>query len=286
MNLTQFAACIILSAACSLRVIAADVEAGAEKPPEKAVNKAFQVGEKLTYRIEWGFFTVGRATMEVKGIERVDGCDCYYIVAEAQTTGLGDMLFKVRSKAETWLDVEGLFARKYSEDRSEGKKRHNEEMTYDYEKKITTVQDRDTGSITTHPLNGPVVDAIGLLFAARARQLDVKNNATFTCNTGDSNYDVFLKADETKEMKTKPTGNVSALRFEPNPTLKIVSKNGGRAWFWISNDERRLPIIAYSKMKIGTAKLELIEYETPKEKSAEANTAPKTNFGSGRQSAP
>lgn len=284
MNLSRFFVCALFSAVASFSVFAAD--GGADKPPAQFENKAFAVGEKLTYRIEWGFFTVGRATMEVKAIEKVDGHDCYHIIAEAQTTGMGDMLFRVRSKAETWLDVGGLFTRKYIEDRSEGKKKHNEEMTYDYENKLTTVKDRDTGSITTHPLNGPVVDAVGLLFAARARQLDMKNHATFTCNTGDSNYDVFLKAEETKNMKTKPTGDISALRFEPNPTLKIVSKNGGRAWFWISNDDRRLPMIAYSKMKIGTAKLELIEYSTPKEKPADVLANPKTNFGSGKKSMP
>jgi hypothetical protein len=277
-------AAVMLFIAFAISSFAADAET--KKPTAQIENKAFVVGEKLTYRIEWGFFTVGRATMEVKAIEQVDGRDCYHIIAEAQTTGIGDMLFKVRSKAETWLDVEGLFARKYSEDRSEGKKRHNEEMTYDYENKTTTVKNRDTGSVTTHPLNGPVVDAVGLVFAARIKQLDMKNHATFTCNTGDANYDVFLKADETTQMKTRPTGNISALRFEPNPTLRIVSKNGGRAWFWISNDERRLPLLAYSKMKIGTAKLELIEYETPKEKPAAVLANPKTNFGSGRKSAP
>jgi hypothetical protein len=266
--------------------ISAAIGAFAADAEPKRDNPAFQVGEKLIYNIEWGFFSVGRATMEVKAIEKVDGRDCYYIVAEARTSGLGDMLFQVRSKVETWLDVEGLFVRKYAEERSEGKKRHNEAIAYDYDNKITTIKNRETGSVTTHPLNGPVVDAVGLLYAARARQIGIETSGTFTCNTGETDYEVFLKADELKEMKTKPTGNVSALRFEPNPTLKIVSKHGGRAWFWISNDERRLPMQACSKMKIGTAKLELVEIENPKPKSDELLVTPRTNFGSGRKRAP
>jgi hypothetical protein len=270
---------VAVFACAGLGAFAADAE-------PKTDNPAFQVGEKLIYSIEWGFFSVGRATMEVKAIEKVDGRDCYYIVAEARTNGLGDMLFQVRSKVETWLDVEGLFVRKYAEDRSEGKKRHHEEIRYDYDNKTTIVKDRDSGSITTHALNGPVVDAVGLLYAARARQIGREAGGTFTCNTGDSDYEVFLKADEQKQIKTKPTGNITALRFEPNPTLKIVSKHGGRAWFWISNDARRLPVLAYSKMKIGTCKLELVEVHTPKSGSDEMLVVPRVNFGSGRQRAP
>src|SRR5438093_679048 len=100
----------------ALAIASTRINAEENKPAEasKAVaeNKAFCVGEKLIYGIDWGIFTVGRAVMEVKEIEKVDGHDCYHIISEAHTTGLGDILYRVRSTTETWLDVEDLCARK------------------------------------------------------------------------------------------------------------------------------------------------------------------------------
>ena len=50
-------------------------------------NFPFHVGERLTYQIFWGPFVAGRASLEVDGIERVDGKDCYHLIAEARTAG-------------------------------------------------------------------------------------------------------------------------------------------------------------------------------------------------------
>jgi len=281
----------LLTAICLASVASA---LGAEGPApvevtkeKKAVaeNKAFQVGEKLVYNIYWGLFVVGRASMEVKGIEKIDGHDCYHIVAEARTTGLGRILYTVDSKTESWLDVDELCARKYSEDRTEGKTRHNDEFHYDYGNKKIVVKHRDTGKEESFPLEEPVCDAISLLYAARTLTLNLNESATLTCNDGANNYQVCIKPDEQLQMKAKGVGDAPAVRVEPTPTLKMVAKNGGRMWFWISDDERHLPIIAVSKMKIGSCKLELMEANPPYKKEP-LKPGPKTNFGPASQPSP
>src|ERR1017187_279569 len=73
----------------------------------------FSVGEKLTYQVFWGPFVVGRATLEVTGIEPIDGHTCSLLVAKAKPRGLIDLLSPVNSTAESWLDCDGLFTRRY-----------------------------------------------------------------------------------------------------------------------------------------------------------------------------
>jgi len=217
----------------------------------------FHVGEKLTYQIFWGPFVVGRATLEVAGIEKVDGNDCYHLIAKAKTTGLAEWLFPVDSTAESWLDCRSLFTRQYRQNRSEGKHKVSDETHYDYERQdaITTnlVKDRQKH----FPLEHPVQDVVSSLYFVRAQKLMLDAQKTFTVNAANTNYVVTIRPDERKEIWVHPLGDVSALRIEPTPTLRIVSSNKGRMWIWVSDDARRLPLLLNSELKFGNARLVL-----------------------------
>lgn len=225
-------------------------------------NFPFHVGEKLTYQIYWGPLVVGRATLEVAGIEKVDGHDCYYLIAEAKTTGLADWLYTVNSKTESWLDVEGLFSRKFRQNRIEGHNHRHDETVYDYERKEIVITSLTGRKEQRFPLDQPVQDVISSLYYVRTQSLKLADKKTFIVNSGDTNYIVNITPDQRKELWLRPTGDIQALRLEPNPTLKIVSSNNGRMWFWVSDDRRRLPLIVASDMKIGNAKLVLYKMET------------------------
>jgi hypothetical protein len=217
----------------------------------------FAVGEKLTYQIFWGPFVVGRATLEVAGIEKFDGHDCYCLVAKAKTSGLIDFLFPVDSTAESWLDCDGLFTRQYREDRTEGKHHRSSETHYDYANKETVITDRLDGRVRRMPLDQPVQDVISSLYVMRTRKLMVDTDQTFMINAGTTNYLVTIRPDQRKSVWVRPTGDVMALRIEPTPTLNIVSANKGHMWFWVSDDARRLPLLVTSEIKLGDARLVL-----------------------------
>jgi len=225
----------------------------------------FQTGEKLTYQIYWGPFIGGRATLEVTGIEPVDGHDCYRIVAHAETTGLADFLFHVDSTSESWLDTQDLCTRRYRENRVEGKSKQDNETVYDYVKKEAVTTNHRNGKKRHTPLPGPVVDVISSLYYIRTKPLALNTPQTFAINTGDTNRTVNLVPDTRKSLYIRPLGDVNALRMEPKPTMNIVSKNGGRLLFWISDDAKKIPVLVTSEMKIGSAKLVLsnIEHSTP-----------------------
>ena len=99
----------------------------------------YRVGEMLTYQIFWGPFVVGRATLEVAGIEKVDNNDCYHLIGKAKTSGLAEWLFPVDSTIESWLDCRSLFSRRYRENRSEGKHKASGETHYDYDHQASVI---------------------------------------------------------------------------------------------------------------------------------------------------
>jgi hypothetical protein len=231
----------------------------------------FRVGEKLTYQIFWGPFVVGRATLEVAGVEKVDDFDCYHLVGKAKTSGLAEWLFPVDSTIESWLDCRDLFSRRYREDRSEGKHHANNETHYDYAQKETVTTNLIRNREKRAPLEQPVQDVISSLYFVRAQNLMLDAEQTFTVNAANTNYVVTVRPDQRKEIWVRPVGDVKALRIEPTPTLKIVSSNNGRMWLWVSDDERRLPLLLNSELKIGNAKLVLFSVSDGKSSSGKTN---------------
>jgi len=224
----------------------------------------FSVGEKLTYQIFWGPFVVGRATLEVAGIEPMDGHNCYHLVAKAKTSGLIDLLFPVDSTAESWLDCDGLFTRRYTEVRTEGAHHRTGEAHYDYARKETTIINRLNGHAKHYPLDQPVQDVISSIYVVRTRNLMLDAEQTFTINAASTNYTVTVRPDQRKAVWVRALGDTQALRIEPTPTLTIVSANRGRMWFWMSDDARHLPLLVDSEIKLGSAKLVLFSIGTGK----------------------
>jgi hypothetical protein len=222
----------------------------------------FHVGEKLTYQIFWGPLVVGRASLEVDGIEQIDGHDCYHLIAKAKTGGLVNLLFPVDSTTESWLDAEGLFSRKYRQNRLEGKRHRNDETSYNYERKEAIITDFRKHQEKRVRLDTHVLDVIASLYYMRAQPLKLDAENKFTVQSGDTNYTVRVCPDQRKNLWVRAVGDVLALRLEPNPTLKVVAANKGRMWFWVSDDTRRLPLIVTSDMQIGSAKLVLYKVQS------------------------
>lgn len=222
----------------------------------------FRVGEKLSYQIYWGPLIAGKATLEVTGIEPVAGKDCYHLVAQAETTGLVDMLFHVDSRTESWLDVNELITRRYREERREGKNHRASDSLYDYPAKEIASTNLVTGKLRHFPLDGPAQDMVSCLYYVRTQPLHLDVAEKFPVVLGNTKYDVTIKPDERKNLYFRPTGNIQALRLEPNPTLAVVAKNSGRMWFWVSDDARKLPLLITSDMKIGSAKFVLTGYKS------------------------
>ncbi len=221
----------------------------------------FRVGEKLTYQIFWGPFVVGRATLEVRGVEPVDGHDCYHLVARARTTGLTDWMFPIDSTSESWLDVQGLFSRKYRQNRLEGDHKRNDETVFDYEHGEAITTNAVSGKTKRNPVDGPVQDVVSCVYYMRAQPLMLDAEQQFVMNANSTNYTVNVCPDQRKRLFVRPVGDVQALRLEPHPTLKIVASNKGRMWLWVSDDKRRLPLLVNSNMRVGSARLVLSKIE-------------------------
>lgn len=240
---------------------------------EATTNGAFRVGETLKYNIFWGPVVAGKASLQVLGIEPIDGHDCYHVRARARTAGLVRLLYPVTSTVDAWVDVKGLFTRRHEQNRAEGTHRTHDAGTYDYAQGTITVTNHLTGRVKTSALTEPVREVISSVYFLRTQPLALNVPHQLALQDGATNYVVTVKPDERRKIDVRPLGPVDALRIEPHPTLRIVDSLKGRVWVWLSDDHRRLPLLVVCNLPIGSARLVL---ERADDKIAPAVSATET----------
>ncbi|MCX7886597.1 MAG: DUF3108 domain-containing protein [Verrucomicrobiae bacterium] len=238
-------------------VLLAAVASGGELP--------FRVGEKLCYRIYWGPLEAGVASLEVAGVEMVEGRGCYRFVARAQTSGLVDMLFHVDNVLESWMDAKELCSVRYRQRRIEGKRVRHSETRYDYEAGRCVITNYLKQTCQVMPLDEPLQDLLSAVYYVRSRALELNRPLEFVVNAGDANHRVRVQPDQRKMVWTKPLGTRAALRVEPHPTLNVVAAHKGRMWIWVSDDVQKVPLVVISRLAIGSARFQLtaVEYVDP-----------------------
>src|SRR5688572_13353540 len=82
---------------------------GSTPPTRIMKNEAFTFGEKLEYRVHYGFVNAGFATLHVtEKAEVINGRNSFKVLGEGNSVSAFDWFFKVRDKYETYIDQEAI----------------------------------------------------------------------------------------------------------------------------------------------------------------------------------
>ena len=76
--------------------------------PIKVENKAFSIGEKLTFSIDYGPIQAGIATISVMDTINFKNRKCYQVVSEAFSSKSFSIIFKVEDRVESIIDSKGI----------------------------------------------------------------------------------------------------------------------------------------------------------------------------------
>ena len=133
----------------------------------KTNETSFKAGEKLSYKMKYGFFTAAEANIRVEDSPiQFDNKPAYHIIAEGKTAGTFDVFYKVRNRYESYIDKNTLQPYFYAENRKESSYKHTDKVTFNQEKKTITA------AKGTFPYNGSqVFDFVSAYYFARC--LDV-----------------------------------------------------------------------------------------------------------------
>jgi len=223
----------------------------------KIENKAFKVGEKLTFDVNYGFVTAGIAVMQVHKIKRISGRDSYYITFDVNNVPSFDWLYRVRDKYETYLDIEGLFPWRFEQHIREGNFKRDFSAFFDHRKGKAKTSNGE------YDIPKYVNDILSAFYIARTYDYSnmKKNDRIHLQNFyKDKVYDLDVQylGRETVEVSA---GKFDCIIIEPLVKEGGLFKSEGSIVIWLSNDNLKIPVKVKTKVVIGHIDAELTKYE-------------------------
>lgn len=222
-------------------------------------HHAFQPGEKLTYKVRYGFLQAGEISIEVRPTPRTfNGRKTHHIVGLGQTISAFSWFYKMSDRYDSYIDVEGVFPWEFERDL--------QESNYSSHKKYRFYQDKKavkTHKGQTYATPHGVQDMISAFYYARTFDFSrAKPGDIFTVQSfmDEEMFDLQVKFLGRETIKTKK-GKFRTLKFVPHVQEGRVFKKEESVVIWISDDANKIPVLAQADIFVGSIKIELDEYE-------------------------
>ncbi len=232
------------------------------------LNTSFGKGEEITYRVNFGIFTVGSASTKVDPkIYSINARPCYKVDAFGTTSGMVSWLTKVDDQWGAYIDTAALVTHVSYRKLKEGRYRKDEITTFDHDKNKAAVKvmDKVTGvyrepKIYDTPDN--VRDLVSGFLYLRLIQFDTLQKGDTVVVSGfleDTAYNLKIIFAGKEVLKTK-IGKIPCVKIVPiMPDNKLFDgENSISCWF--SDDKNRIPVKIQAKMFIGSTGIEMVGF--------------------------
>lgn len=247
-----------------------------EKPPiyklDRVINnRAFHVGEKLTFNIRYGIIKAGEATMEVRDIVNIhDSIPAYHIVTTARSAKFFDAFYKVRDSVETFLDTKGIFSWIYHKRLREGGYKFDLLVDYHQRHGIAHVEGiRYEGDEPLRVRNREefqleipeyVLDVLGAFYYVRTQKLELGMPIYMANHDNKEVYKLQVIIQKRERVKVD-AGTFNCIMIQPRLQGEAIFKQKGELWVWLTDDEYKIPVQMKSKVAVGSITTELKKIE-------------------------
>ena len=221
-------------------------------------NKSFQAGEKLRYRITFGFVDAGEATLELKNTtKKGNGRELIHAVGIGRTLGGFNSFYKVDDRYETFLDKKGIFPWFFVRRVDEGGYKINQD--YIFKHHIGKVEN-SLGKSFKVPI--AVQDMISSFYYARTLNFkNIKKGQTFEfpCFMDDELYNLKIKYVGEEFIHIRK-GKFKCMKFVPVVQTGRYFNSEEDVSFWVTSDANRIPVLVKAKIPVGVVKMHLVEW--------------------------
>ncbi|MCD6255460.1 MAG: DUF3108 domain-containing protein [Deltaproteobacteria bacterium] len=222
--------------------------------PRRIPNSSFRVGEKLTFLIRWGPLHAGTAVMEIPEITRVQNRKVYRVVSRAESNSFFSTFYKVRDRAESFIDIEGIFSWRFEKHLREGKFKADVIEIYDQKRNLVITR-KDT--VQAPPF---VQDVLSALYYVRTQDLIVGTSIAVDNYASGKIYPLEVKVLRRERVKV-PAGVFDCIVVKPILKSTGIFQQKGSLKVWLTDDRRRMPVLMKSEIVIGSIVAELTDYK-------------------------
>lgn len=218
-----------------------------------AATQPFRSGEALRFSVQYGFIKAGSAYLEVPEVRDWNGRKVWTLVARAESNSFFSRFYKVRNRIESYWDQDGLYSWRYTENRREGGHKEKNEIVFDQERHEARYHDG-----RKFPIPPQVQDALSSFYYTRYQALPIGGSIVFDYHASRKSMPLEVRVIGRERVET-PAGTFDCVAIEPMLKAGGVFKAKGRLVIWITDDERRMPVLMKSKVAVGSISVVLQE---------------------------
>ena len=218
-----------------------------------AAKVPWKIGEYFQFSIDWSGVNGGSALMQVQNMQTVDGHRTWRIVTKAESNSFVSKFYKVRDRAESFVDAESLYSRRFEKHLREGS----------YKRDISVRFDQAAGKAiyeggTRIDVPPRVHDVVSAFYYVRTCPLPEGAVVSIPTHDNEKSYDMVVKVIRRERVEV-PAGKFDCVLVEPVLKSEGIFKSKGQMLVWLSDDERRIPVQVKSKVPIGSISVSLTD---------------------------
>jgi len=199
----------------------------------------FPVGEELEYTLYWGILPVGEARVVTGWIEE-DGKQLLSIKFMAQTGPVVSRIYPIRDCAESVVDPVTFRPIRFTQEISEGKKRRNDSVVFDYSNCVATCTSSVSSTSTNLAIDADTRDLISFVYYMRSKGYEKGQTQKFKVLVDDDIYELHITGLEKEEIYLSHFGYVRCLNLEPKAKFGELFVRKGKVNVWFSDDARKI----------------------------------------------
>jgi len=232
------------------------------------VKAPFGVGERMEYKVHYGFVNAAEAVMRIEpSLAKKQNKDCYHIVIEGKSIGMFDLFMRIRDVWGTYLDKDLLVPRKFYQSIEEGRYRKKETVNFAVPKKQATVNRYDNKkkkwkSPKVFDVPKGTQDLVSGYYHLRTLNYDKYSRGDTIVTKiffDEEIFDLKIRYLGKESVKTK-LGKYQAIVFSPIMPKNDLFDGKDSIKIWLSDDGDKIPLKVKAKMFVGAVEIDIKKY--------------------------
>lgn len=230
------------------------------------VNAPWMKGERLTFSLGWGFITAGTAVLEVKPAK--DGKTEFYTLAH--DSGAFKKLYPVSDTIYTRVRNKGLMTEVFRKTLNEGSYHNKSVIRFDRKGEKAWLSDTvftdpvertvKRSADTVVSIQGMEHSIMSAFYMVRTLPLEDGKTSKFSAVSGKKRYELKVNVLGRETLNTK-LGEFKTVKVEPVLDGDGIFVSKGRIFIWLTDDDRRIPVLMECEIALGSIKAKLLKIE-------------------------
>lgn len=232
---------------------------------QKSKNKTFKKGEVAKYRLHYGIFTAGEATISVEPNYTIrKGKKHYNLNVKGKSTGAFSKIINIDDYWQSIVDTTSLKPIQSFREIREAKYYLKETVDFKNNEALVTREKKDKSKNSkSHEIPNQVYDMVSGYYYLRNidyNKLSINDTTSVDAFFENELYHFTISYKGTETIKTK-LGKVKAHKIIPIMPGNKMFDGEDSIVMWLSADKNQLPLKVKAKMFVGAVEIEIKSFD-------------------------